>query len=107
MPDTELTWLPGPLIADFPDKSTKHLNHDGISIVIIHWEGEFTAFRNQCLHQEMPIHAGFLLNGTLLCPWHNWGYDVRTGACQVVEGASLEEFPVRIAESQLWIGVKA
>ena len=102
-----LEWIPGPLINDFPDKSTKLVNHANESIVVIHWDGEFTAFRNECLHQEMPLHAGYLAGGMLLCPWHNWGYDVRNGACATVRGASLKQFPVRADAERLWIGLPA
>lgn len=102
---TDTRWVPGPLLTDFPDKSTKVITHDNDSIVVIHWESEFTAFRNECLHQEMPIHAGYLADGLLLCPWHNWCYDVRTGACATVRGASLKQFPVRVDEERVWVGV--
>lgn len=103
--DAEFTWLPGPLLSEFPDKSTKLVRYGGEEIVVIHWEGTFTAFRNQCLHQEMPIHAGYLVNGLLLCPWHNWCYTVDTGECQTVPGATLKQFPVRVDEERVWVAV--
>jgi nitrite reductase/ring-hydroxylating ferredoxin subunit len=104
--ESDLTWLAGPLLAEFPNKSTKLVRHGNDGIVVIHWEGTFTAFRNQCLHQEMPIHAGYLSpDGVLLCPWHNWCYDVHTGACVTVPGARLAQFPVRVDAERLWVGV--
>ncbi len=104
--DAELTWLAGPLLTEFPNKSTKLVRHGNDGIVLIHWDGAFTAFRNQCLHQEMPIHAGYLSpDGILLCPWHNWCYSVQTGACVTVPGAALEQFAVRVEEERVWVGV--
>ena len=100
------TWLPGPLLTEIPNNSTKYIRHAAGDIVVIHWDGAFTAYRNECLHQEMPIHAGTLTSkGLLLCPWHNWCYDVRTGACTTVPGASLVSYPVRVESERVWVGV--
>ena len=100
------TWLPGPLLTEIPNNSTKYIRHAAGDIVVIHWDGAFTAYRNECLHQEMPIHAGTLTpKGLLLCPWHNWCYDVRTGACTTVPGESLASYPVRVESERVWVGV--
>ena len=102
-----LAWLPGPLLADFPDKTAKMIDYGSDGIVVIHFKGQVTAFRNSCLHQDMPIHAGYLTgDGMLLCPWHNWCYDVTTGNCITVSGAGLQQYPVRIADERVWVGVK-
>lgn len=103
-------WIPGPLLTELPNNSTKYVRHDlGAAvgdIVVIHWEGVFTAYRNECLHQEMPIHAGTLTpNGLLICPWHNWCYDVQTGACTTVPGATLASYPVRVDSERVWVGI--
>lgn len=103
----EPIWLPGPFLADLPDKTAKMIDHGADGIVVINFDGKVTAFRNRCLHQDMPIHAGYLTSdGLLLCPWHNWCYQVTTGDCLTVPGAALEQFPVRIEEGQVWVAVK-
>lgn len=103
----QLTWLQGPLLAEFPDKAVKVINYGVDGIVLINFTGNVTAFRNSCLHQEMPIHAGYLTpDGMLLCPWHNWCYQVTNGDCLTVPGAALQQFPVRIEDARVWVGVK-
>lgn len=103
----EQTWLSGPSLAEFPDKAIKTIDYGTDGIVLINFNGAVTAFRNSCLHQDMPLHAGYLTpDGMLLCPWHNWCYQVTTGECLTVPGAELERFPVRIAEDRVWVRVK-
>lgn len=103
----QTTWLPGPLLTEFPDKTTKTIDHGTDGIVVIHFNGTVTAFRNSCLHQDMPIHAGYLSpDGMLLCPWHNWCYQVATGDCLTVPGAALQPYPVQIEDGRVWVGVK-
>jgi len=104
---TEPTWLPGPFLAEFPDKAIKTIDYGAAGIVVINFGGNVTAFRNSCLHQDMPLHAGYLTpDGMLLCPWHNWCYQVTTGECLTVPGAELERFPVRIEDEQVWVRVR-
>lgn len=103
----EQTWLSGPSLAEFPDKAIKTIDYGTDGIVLINFNGAVTAFRNSCLHQDMPLQAGYLTaDGMLLCPWHNWCYQVTTGECLTVPGAELERFPVRIAEDRVWVRVK-
>ena len=40
------TWLPGPLLTEIPNNSTKYIRHAAGDIVVIHWDGAFTAYRN-------------------------------------------------------------
>lgn len=97
-------WLKGPAIETIKANSVHMLPDGGDGIVIINFKGEFTAFQNACLHQGLPIHAGDLdPSGVLLCPWHNWCYDVRDGACLTASGAYLEQYPVRIEEGHVWV----
>ena len=56
----EPVWLPGPMLAEFPDKAIKTIDYGTDGIVMINFNGNVTAFRNRCLHQELPLHAGYL-----------------------------------------------
>ena len=99
-------WVQGPTLAALPDHTTYLLDHGTDGIVLINFAGALTAFRNSCLHQDMPIHAGYLArDGVLLCPWHNWCYDVKNGACLTAPGAQLEQYVVRIEGDRVWVNV--
>jgi nitrite reductase/ring-hydroxylating ferredoxin subunit len=106
-PNSDQTdWLQGPTVAEVPDHTTYLLDHGMDGIVLINFNGALTAFRNSCLHQDMPLHAGYLArDGVLLCPWHNWCYDVKTGACLTAPGAQLEQYPVRVEGERVWVNV--
>ncbi len=43
--------------------------------------GEFYAVDNQCPHQGYPLAKGAVVNYQLTCCWHNFKFDLRTGAC--------------------------
>ena len=41
--------------------------------------GSLHALNGVCLHQGGPLGQGNLINGRIICPWHAWEYDCRTG----------------------------
>lgn len=51
---------------------------------------------NRCPHEGYPLSEGKLASGCILtCNWHNWKFDLATGAT-LVGGDALRRFPVRI-----------
>ncbi|WP_437726179.1 Rieske 2Fe-2S domain-containing protein [Sorangium sp. So ce861] len=43
--------------------------------------GEVHALDDRCPHQGYPLSEGALRGGVLTCAWHNWKFDVASGAC--------------------------
>ena len=59
---------------------------------------------DSCPHAGGPLSEGAVLNGNLICPYHTWFFDLRTGAC--VEGRPTERvcvFPVAIEGDDVWV----
>lgn len=42
-------------------------------------EGRVYAVANACPHKGGPLGEGKLEGHTVICPWHGWTWDVRTG----------------------------
>lgn len=57
----------------------KGIEAEGIRILLCNLDGEVYAYRNACPGSVLPLDVGQLKGYTLLCPWHNCLYDVRTG----------------------------
>lgn len=98
-------WIKGPALEAVKLNSISLLadGHDGI--IIVNFNGEYSAFQNVCLHQGLPIHAGDLdPAGFLICPWHNWCYAVSDGACLTASGAYLKQYLVRVEDDHIMVG---
>ena len=48
-------------------------------LAIFRLDGEFFAIDNLCLHQAGPLCEGEVEDGIVICPWHGWAYQIRTG----------------------------
>jgi 3-phenylpropionate/trans-cinnamate dioxygenase ferredoxin subunit len=83
-------------LSDFPAGTRRIVRLGGREIGIFRVEDEFYAIRNRCPHQGAPLCLGRILPRQvagepgaievdneapplIVCPWHRWQYDARTG----------------------------
>lgn len=78
-----------------------------VEAIVVRLAGRITAYVNACAHQGLPLDDALVdaEAGTLTCPWHGMCFDVRTGECLSLPGATLRPLPVRVAGGELWIRV--
>ena len=71
-------------------------------------EGSVHACNNRCPHEGYPLVEGALDAGScvLTCQWHNWKFDLRTGANHY-GGDSLRIYPVKVDEAGVvWVDAR-
>lgn len=56
---------------------------------------EYLAIDDTCPHQGASLGEGTLHEGRVICPWHSWVFDLRTGQCPRAPDVSVPVFPVR------------
>jgi nitrite reductase/ring-hydroxylating ferredoxin subunit len=112
--------------ADFEDGARRLIEVGDIEIGVIRHEGEFHAFENRCLHQGGPVCEGRIMGRVeavlddnrrllgerfssekqhLICPWHGYEYDLRTGECAADPKLKLRRFEVVEEEGTLYVRV--
>ena len=78
---------------DLKPGSAMAVDVKGKTVALFNVAGKICAIDNTCLHQGGPLAEGTLAGDIVTCPWHQWEYNVCTGANV---GAA------RFAESQSW-----
>jgi nitrite reductase (NADH) small subunit len=68
-------------LADLPVGRIKAVTIDDRRVAISHTANGFFATDNTCPHRGGPLAEGDLIGDEIVCPWHLWGFDVRTGLC--------------------------
>lgn len=59
-------------------------------VAIARHGGELHAFGALCPHQGADFADGILEpEGTIACAWHLWSFELSTGRCTMIEGASV------------------
>jgi nitrite reductase/ring-hydroxylating ferredoxin subunit len=61
---------------------------------VVEVEGELAVHSATCPHRLGPLDAAPLENGQVICPWHGYRFDVRSGrGCEAAHRLRLEEPP--------------
>jgi nitrite reductase/ring-hydroxylating ferredoxin subunit len=76
---------------------------DGVPLAVGCVEGELFCVDSACPHAGGSLCDGGLEGTTLECPLHGWGFDVRSGACNVQPRFVLPVHAVRERDGALWV----
>ena len=74
----------------------------GVSVAVFNGGGgRFYACGPICPHESGPLAEGWLEGDSVVCPWHGFDFDLRTGRCLVDEDLAIPVYPVRMAEGAI------
>ena len=59
--------------------------------------GKPTAINNVCPHRGGPLAEGTIEDGKVVCPWHQWEFDLASGVSTHSPDAKVDVYPVTMA----------
>jgi len=77
----------------------------GPKVAVFNVDGVFHVISNECGHQGGPLGEGRLEGFSVVCPWHQWKFDVTTGNCLSVGGSSVRRYEVGAVGDDLYVRV--
>ena len=89
-------WMPGGHLSDLEPGTLMPKKFEGVSVLFCRIEDEVFALLNACVGSILTLEQGRLEGYTLVCPWHDCHYDVRSGELQDGSGQKVQTFPVEI-----------
>ena len=75
---------------------------NGKMVCIANVNGKFAAMDNICTHHGGPLGQGVISKGKVVCPWHGWEFDPKTGQTPV-PGEKIAVYPLKIEDGDVWI----
>jgi len=92
-------------VSELAPGTAKMVEVMGKAIALFNVGGAIYATDNTCLHQGGPLGEGELMGEVVICPWHQWEYNVRTG--EVVGDSTLKiaTYPVQVEGSDVKVAV--
>ena len=76
---TRARWVPVATTKELQRHRKLRVEVDGVGIALFSTAGKFYAFADSCIHQDRSLAKGTLLHGRLICPGHQWRFDLDTG----------------------------
>jgi nitrite reductase (NADH) small subunit len=111
-------------ISAFSDPGRKVVEIDGVEIGVFCVKGQFSAYGNICPHMGGPVCQGKILprveeniaadrkslgfafsktQTNIVCPWHGYEFDIRTGRHQGNPRLRLRTLDVRISDGEVFV----
>lgn len=78
---------------------------DGQDIALFNVNGTYYAMGAVCPHEEGPLHEGEVDGDSIICPWHGYDFNVKTGECSVDSDLRVMTYIVKTEGNDLLIEV--
>ncbi len=75
------------------------------TICVANVNGAYSAMDNVCLHRGGPLGQGMIEGGKVVCPWHGWAWDPKTGAPEQNPSVKVAVYPLKIEGGDVLIEI--
>lgn len=109
-PSTErnesVTWIRLCAATEAPAPGTvMEVETGGRAICLANIDGELAALDNICPHRLGPLGQGWIEGGAVICPWHSWAFDPKTGVAASPDRGQVEVFPLKVEGDSVLIAM--
>ena len=87
-----------------PDQG-KLVQVEGNDIALFNVNGTYHAMGAVCPHEDGPLHEGEVDGDTIICPWHGYDFNVKTGECPVDSELRVLTYVVKTERNDVFIEV--
>ena len=80
------------------------LKINDLSIAVTQTKSGFFAFKDECPHNRVKLSNGkcnFI--DEIVCPWHNYRFDLKTGMESSSHGLYLKTYPIEITNEGVYL----
>lgn len=75
------------------------------TICVANVDGAYSAMDNVCLHRGGPLGQGMIEKSKLVCPWHGWEWDPKSGEAGHNPNAKIAIFPLKIESGDVLVEI--
>jgi nitrite reductase/ring-hydroxylating ferredoxin subunit len=91
---------------DLPAGQGMEASVAGRPVALFNIGGQFYAISNTCVHRGGPLGQGYVDGDTVMCPWHAWTFNVRTGENVVNAEMKVACYEVKVEDGQVLVRVE-
>jgi NAD(P)H-dependent nitrite reductase small subunit len=92
-------------VAELPLGRAKAVACGDRKIALFHTKQGIFAVDNTCPHRGGPLAEGDVIGDEIVCPWHLWGFDLRSGLCAGNPEIAVATHEVRIEGERILVKV--
>lgn len=85
--------------------SVREFTVNGRALCVANVDGTICVLNGACPHEEGPLGEGSVENGRIVCPWHGYAFDARTGQAEDDPTLKAEVFEARVEDGELRVRI--
>lgn len=89
-------WVRAIAVSELAPGLCREVSLGGTPVALYNVGGTFHATSNTCIHRGGPLGQGLLEGHAVMCPWHAWSWDVRTGENTANPGLTIPRYEVKV-----------
>jgi nitrite reductase/ring-hydroxylating ferredoxin subunit len=90
-------------LASLPQGKPKLVRHEKQRLACVRVGNRVHVLEDACPHEGHPLSMGLVRDGRLVCPWHNWTFELETGAC-TFGGESARRLASEVHDGEVFVG---
>ena len=99
-----MSWVAAGDVATITRSRKTVIDVDGYEVFVLAHDGNLYAFQNRCIHKQRELARGVVLNGKLVCPGHQWAFELESGY-EAIKEECQPMFPVRVVDGIVEVDV--
>jgi len=99
-----VSWVAAGDVATITRSRKTVIEVDGYEVFVLAHDGNLYAFQNRCIHKQRELARGVVLNGKLVCPGHQWAFELQSGY-EAIKEECQPMFPVRVVDGVVEVDV--
>ncbi len=79
---------------------------EGVAVCLANLNGSLSALDNHCPHRGGPLGQGWIEGEAVVCPWHSWMFNAKTGIAEYPPNEQVGVFPLRVDGADVLIEIE-
>lgn len=98
-------FLKAAALADLAPGGCMEVSVGGKPVALYNVGGTVYATSNVCIHRGGPLGQGMLDGTSVMCPWHAWTWDVRTGENTANPTLTIPAYEVKVEGGEIFVKI--
>ena len=95
-------WLAVAELSELARRKKKLVEVEGEPVALFLLGSDVHALADTCIHKQRSLSKGVLLNGCVVCPGHQWEFDVATGY-ESTQDRYQPSYDVRVEDGTVYV----
>jgi nitrite reductase/ring-hydroxylating ferredoxin subunit len=92
-------------LSDLTDGVGRLVSVGGKSLAVFRQSDAVIAVDAECPHEGGPLQEGTLEDGCVVCPWHAYRFEAKSGRCETDPSLAVKSYPASVKDGMVYVEV--